>query len=302
MVQPVLIVHGGAWAIPDDLVAAHLRGCERAAGTGLALLQADAGAEKAVEAAVHLLEDDPTFDAGRGSFLNARGEIEMDAAMMRGADLAVGAIAGIADRRNPISLARCVMHSEHVFLIGAGASAFADGCGIPSCSQDALIVPRERQQWERFREQPHLAGEKAFGAGIPSDTVGAIALDSGGHLCAGVSTGGRPFKLPGRVGDVPCVGCGFYADDAVGAAVSTGDGEAITRIVMAKRAVDAMAAGASPQIAAEEVIAYLGHRVGGRAGIIVLDASGRLGHAHSTPRMARAWSASHVVHSRIDPA
>jgi len=299
MAQPVIIVHGGAWAIPDALVADHLAGCRQAAARGLSLLLSGASAQDAVEQAVIVLEDHPVFDAGRGSFLNALGAVEMDAAMMRGADLAVGAIAGLSDRQNPITVARRVMASEHVFLIGQGASAFAERCGIPACVQDDLVVPREREQWRRFQERPELAGEEAFGA---SDTVGAIALDAQGHLCVGVSTGGRPFKVVGRVGDVPCVVCGFYADDGIGAAVSTGDGESISRIVMAKRAVDSLARGRTPQAAAEEAIAYLGARVGGRAGIIVLDAAGQLGHSHSTPRMARAWSDGLEIIAQIEPS
>lgn len=299
MTLPVIIVHGGAWAIPDALVADHLAGCRQAAERGLASLLSGACAENAVEEAVIVLEDHPVFDAGRGSFLNALGQVEMDAAMMRGNDLAVGAIAGLSDRQNPITVARHVMDSEHVFLIAQGASAYAERSGIPACAQDDLIVAREREQWRRFKERPELAGEEAFGAG---DTVGAIALDGQGHLCAGVSTGGRPFKVLGRVGDVPCVGCGFYADDGIGAAVSTGDGESIARIVMAKRAVDSLARGLTPQAAAEEAIDYLGRRVGGRAGIIVLDANGQVGHTHSTPRMARAWSKGREIIAQIEPS
>ncbi|MBC7254984.1 MAG: isoaspartyl peptidase/L-asparaginase [Chloroflexi bacterium] len=280
--RPRLIVHGGAGDIPDSLLDPFRAGCRRALEVGYGILNAGGSAEDAVEAAICVMEDDETFDAGKGSHLNQDGFVSMDAGFMEGAGLNVGAVAGLRDIPNPITVARRIMESEHTFLIGEGAAQFAVAHGISRCDPQGLIVPRERDEW--------LAMRQALRLNVPyGDTVGAIARDAKGHLAAGVSTGGRKFAVPGRVGDVPCVGSGFYADDAVGAAVSTGEGEYIVRIVMAKRAVDHLAAGMHPQQAAEEVIAYLAQRVGGRAGIIVMDREGRIGCAYNTFRMGRAW-------------
>jgi beta-aspartyl-peptidase (threonine type) len=296
-VQPTIVVHGGAGAIPDDLVNAFTRGCRYAAELGMDILSAGGSAEDAVEAAVRYMEDDDAFDAGRGSFLNMDGVVEMDAAFMEGAGLNVGAVAGVRDIANPITLARRVMDSEHVFIIGEGASRFAVAQGMARCAAERLVVEREIRTWEQYRQSNEKASYWAV-----SDTVGAVALDAGGHLAAGVSTGGRPFKLPGRVGDVPCPGCGYYADDAVGAAVSTGEGEAILRVVMARGAIERMAAGCAPQEAAEGCIADLARRTGSQAGIIVLDPRGRVGMAFNTLRMGRAWSADDgAIRAAVNP-
>jgi beta-aspartyl-peptidase (threonine type) len=296
MRQPVIIVHGGAGTIPDEQVEAFQRGCRLAAERGLALLLAGAPAEDAVEAAIRLLEDDGTFDAGRGSFLSQDGIVEMDAGFMEGAKLKAGAVAGVRDIANPITLARLVMASPHVFLIGEGASRFALQHGLRRCSPAELISPRELAAWRAWQEAQTPAPPSK-----PQDTVGAVALDAQGHLAAGTSTGGMRFKVPGRVGDVPCVGAGFYADDLLGAASCSGVGEDILRLVLAKRAVDALADGRAPQQAAEEAIAYLARRIAGRAGLILLDRHGRVGCAFNTPRMARAWSEGERIICRINP-
>jgi len=296
MIDPVIVVHGGAWDIPDNLVEAHDAGCAEAARRALAVLVANGCAEDAVQAAVASMEDDPIFDAGRGSFLNQDGIVELDAAIMDGAQLQVGAVAAVQDIANPIVLARMVMTSPHAFLVGEGASRYAENHGMARCLPDRLVVGREVAAWEAY------AGQN--GDGDPwghSDTVGAIALDARGHLAAAVSTGGRPYKLAGRVGDVPCAGCGFYADDAVGAAVSTGEGEAILRVVLAKRATDRMASGLSAESAAKEAIGYLWQRIGGHAGLITLDRRGRVGCTFNTARMARAWSQGERVFTAVDP-
>lgn len=242
MTDPAMAVHGGAWAIPDELVAAHLSGCREAAAVGYGLLLAGSSAEDAVEAAVRLMEDDETFSAGRGSYLNRDGHVELDAAFMEGRDLHVGAVAAVRDVANPVLLARKVMESDHVFLVGEGASRFAHACGLPLCDPARLVIAREVAAW-RVHSSELGAALDPWGR---SDTVSAIALDASGHLPVATSTGGRPYKLPGRVGDVPCVGSGFYADDRLGAALSTGEGEAIVRPVLAKRVVDSLAGPGGP--------------------------------------------------------
>ncbi|HEX6287648.1 MAG TPA: isoaspartyl peptidase/L-asparaginase [Herpetosiphonaceae bacterium] len=281
-----MIVHGGAWAIPDAEVDAHLRGVSAALAAGWHLLSAGASALDACEAAVRAMEDDPTFDAGVGSFLNAVGQVEMDAAVMDGRTLDAGAVAAIGRVRNPVRLARHVMQTEHVLVVGAGAEQLAEAVGIPCCEPLDLVVPRERERWQRIQADPSFAIEDAFRG---HDTVGALALDERGNIAAAISTGGVPNKLPGRVGDTPLIGCGLYADDEAGACCATGLGEAIIRVVLSKSVVDRLAHGESAQDAADHAIEMMARRTDGAAGCIVLRPDGSVGVAHNTPRMAYAY-------------
>ncbi len=277
-----LIVHGGAWAIPADELAAHQDGVRAALTAGWQLLKAGGSALDATEAAVRVMEDDPTFDAGVGSFLNAAGKVEMDAAVMDGRTLDVGAVAAVGRVRNPVTLARYVMATEHVLVVGEGAEALAEAAGLPLCDPLSLIVPRERMRWDAQQLDPHFKSETSFRG---HDTVGALALDRDGNIAAAISTGGTPNKLPGRVGDSPLVGSGFYADNLWGACCATGWGEGIMRVVLAKHAVDLLAHHA-PSSAARVAIEHMGERVSGSGGCIVLDRSGRVGFFHNTPHMA----------------
>jgi L-asparaginase / beta-aspartyl-peptidase len=281
-----MIVHGGAWAIPDAEVDSHLRGVRAALDAGWSVLTDGGSALDACEAAVRALEDDPTFDAGVGSFLNANGEVELDAAMMDGRSLHAGAVAAVQRVRNPVSLARRVLQSEHVLLVGAGAERVAQESGVPLCDPATLIIPRERERWERVQADPSLASGAEFRG---HDTVGALARDSRGDLAVAISTGGTLNKLPGRVGDSPLVGCGFYADNEAGACCATGHGESIMRVVLSKAVIDDLAAGADAPGAARRAIETLARRTGGLAGCIVLRPDGSIGLHHNTPRMAYAY-------------
>ncbi|MCL6543351.1 MAG: isoaspartyl peptidase/L-asparaginase [Roseiflexus sp.] len=310
-----LIVHGGAWDIPDDEVAPHLAGCRRALAAGWEALTNGRSALDAVEIAVRIMEDDPTFDAGVGSVLNRDGLVELDAAIMDGATLRSGAVAAVRGIRNPISLARRVLESEAALLVGRGAERFADTVGIERCADEDMIVPRERARWEElhrlaayrtpdaFQRPPgEVAGLRGIVAGgdhapdqpglriqHPGDTVGAVALDRYGNLAAAVSTGGTPFKLPGRVGDTPLIGAGLYADGQTGGCASTGWGESIMKVLLAKTATDFLGAGYAPVEAARAAIERLEQRVHGLGGVILIDARGRVGYAFNTPRMAYAY-------------
>ena len=286
-----IIVHGGAWDIPQALHADHVAGCRAAAEAGWAILSAGGTALDAVEAAVRVMEDHPIFDAGRGSHLNRDGEVELDAGMMDGRTLMAGAVAAVKQIANPISLARRVLHdSEHVFLVGAGAERFAQQVGIPFCDPADLVVERERLAWEKKRAQAPDASSPgaAFRPG-PADTVGAVALDAAGNLAVGNSTGGTFFKYPGRVGDTPIIGCGLYADNTLGAAACTGWGEQIMKTVLAKTTVDQIALLGNAPTAANIAIAYFQRRIGGLGGVICLAPNGQVGWAHSTPHMAYAY-------------
>ena len=286
----VLVVHGGAWAIPDDMVEAHLRGVRNAVTAGWRALERGASALDAVEEAVVIMEDDETFDAGRGSFLNRDGRVQLDAFIMDGATLRGGGVGCVERLRNPVRAARKVLsESEHVYFVADGAERFAAEHGIPLCKNEDLVIPREI---ERLREyQSHLEEHRAdlFAPTISHDTVGAVALDGEGHIAAATSTGGTLNKDPGRLGDSSLIGCGCYADDLSAAVSTTGWGEPIMKVVLAKWAADRIESGSLPEWAAKEAMNYLKQRVNGHGGIILLDTKGRFGIAHNTPRMAWAF-------------
>jgi L-asparaginase / beta-aspartyl-peptidase len=293
--QPVLLIHGGAWAMPDDAVAAHEAGIANALAAGYALLDRGGTAVDAVEAAVAVMEDDETFDAGRGSFLTQDGRVQMDALLMNGKNLRTGGVACVERLRNPIHAARLVLdESPHVYFVGTGAERFARQHGMALCDNMDLVIPREQERLYKA-QAAELAGESdtTFSGPLDSpgpldshDTVGAVALDSYGDIAAGTSTGGTLNKAPGRVGDSSLIGCGCYADNLSAAVSLTGWGEPIMKLVLGKWAVDRVAAGGDVQESAQAAIDYLFERLGGHGGIILLGPDGRVGLAHNTPRMA----------------
>ncbi|MCK9409653.1 MAG: isoaspartyl peptidase/L-asparaginase [Bacteriovoracaceae bacterium] len=288
------IVHGGAWNIPNDMIDAHRVGVTSALRIGWKILEGGGSAIDAVEQAIRTMEENPTFDAGRGSFVNAMGEIELDASIMNGTTLRCGAVASVQNIRNPITVARTIMEkSENVLLTGLGAVRFAKENGIPTCKNDDLIVGRELQRWKQLQVQKRFSAKDAFKGTVPSDTVGAVALDANGMIAAGTSTGGTPNKYPGRVGDSPLIGCGTYADSGIGGVSCTGYGEAIIKVVLAKTVIDYMEmTGADCATAATYGINRLKSKVDGLGGVIVLDTQGRPSVAFNTPRMARAYRTS----------
>lgn len=295
--KPVLLIHGGAWAMPDEAVAAHETGIANALAAGYGLLERGASAVDAVEAAVAVMEDDETFDAGRGSFLTQDGRVQMDALLMNGANLRTGGVACVERLRNPIRAARLVLDkSPHIYFVGTGAERFARQHGMALCDNMELVIPREQERLYKAQEaelaglrDTTFSGPLAIPADDPHashDTVGAVALDAEGNIAAGTSTGGTLNKAPGRVGDSSLIGCGCYADNLSAAVSLTGWGEPIMKLVLGKWAVDRVATGASPQDAAQAAIDYLFQRLGGHGGIILLGPDGRVGLAHNTPRMA----------------
>jgi len=288
-----LIVHGGAWNIPDDTIAAARDGVGHALESGFGDLKRGGSALDVVEAVIRRLEDDPTFDAGHGSRLNREGRVEMDAAIMDGTDLRAGAVAAIQDVRHPISVARQVMErSRHVMLVGAGARSFGERTGAELCTTEELLVGREQERFRRVRAGETQLIDDEFrpnADGKEMGTVGAVALDRDGRIAAATSTGGTQDKEPGRVGDTPVIGAGTYADVNAGGASASGWGEAILRVVLSKTAVDSLSAGLAPVRAAERAIRTL-ERIQGHAGLIVLDRKGQVGSFFNTKRMARGWA------------
>jgi beta-aspartyl-peptidase (threonine type) len=271
--------------MPDEVIEEHAAGCREAALAGWQVLTAAGSALDAVEAAVRSMEDNPTYDAGVGSHLTADRRVELDAAVMDGSDLSCGAVASVRCIRNPVSLARLVMASPQVLIVGEGAMRFADEHGVRQIPEADLMVRREVEFWERLRAERGLfvpTEEKD----APADTVGAVAIDARGNIAVATSTGGTPYKYPGRVGDCPLIGAGSYADNAAGGAATTGRGEDVVRTVMGKRCVDLMGAGRSAQEAASVVVQECVQRVQGRVGIIAVDRRGTTGRANSTTRMS----------------
>lgn len=300
--SPVLVLHGGAWNIPDGMVEAHLRGTRAALAGGWRVLERGGPALEAVEAAIALMEDDDTFDAGRGSFLTRDGRVQLDALLMDGATLRAGGVGCVERIRNPIRAARKVLEeSPHVYFVGEGAERFAQEHGISLCDNQELVIEREVQRLKEAQAQAAAGKPQELFAATDSshDTVGALALDAHGNLAAGTSTGGTLNKAPGRVGDSSLIGCGCYADNA-GAAVScTGWGEPIMKLVLGKWAADRVGEGLSPAQAASQAMELLERRLDGHGGIIALDARGRMGLAHNTPRMAWAWKSAREEASGI---
>ena len=285
----MLVVHGGAWAIPDDMVEAHLNGVRNAAAAGWRVLERGGSALDAVEEAVVVMENDETFDAGRGSFLNRDGRVQLDAFIMDGATLRGGGVGCVERIANPVRAARKILSdSPHVYFVAEGAERFAAEHGIPLCRNEDLIIRREVERLKEY--QSHLEAHRAdlFAPTISHDTVGAVALDREGNIAAATSTGGTLNKAPGRLGDSSLIGCGCYADNASAAASTTGWGEPIMKLVLAKWAADRVESGSMPEWVADEAMNYLKQRVQGHGGIILLDPQGRYGIAHNTPRMAWA--------------
>jgi L-asparaginase / beta-aspartyl-peptidase len=317
--KPSLVVHGGAWDIPDQAVDACQSGCQAALTAGWSILSSGGSALDAVEAAIVVLENDPIFDAGYGSHLNLDGRVECDAIVMDGASLRAGSAAALQRIRNPIKLARKILETcPHMMLVGEGAERYAKANGIPLCDPKELISEAEWEAWQHCKKDEHAAANHR---GHQQGTVGAVAIDSHGALFAATSTGGTCCKLPGRIGDSPLIGCGCYADSEAGGVSSTGYGEAIMKVVMAKAAVDRLGqAGstvtasaldsnrqAAPQPgkkstggnhgsfamqAAQETIAMFAKRTEATAGLILLDRDGDPGYAFNTPRMAYGYVAA----------
>jgi L-asparaginase / beta-aspartyl-peptidase len=305
-----LVVHGGAGLIvretlPPALEAEYRTALQGAMDAGYEILNAGGSALDAVVAAIVLLEDEPLFNAGRGSALNAEGLCELDAAIMDGNTLSAGAVAGLRHVRHPIRLSRDVMErSPHVMLIGDGAERFARELDHPVVPNKFFQTARRRHQLEevqRAAEQlpSHLSPPEQDDnqVRIPSadhkwGTVGCVALDAAGHLAAGTSTGGMTNKKYGRVGDSPIIGAGTYAEDATCAVSATGHGEYFIRAGFARDVAARMAyGGRSVGEAAVAALRRIG-ALGGSGGAIALDASGSFATPFNTPGMYRGWKFS----------
>jgi beta-aspartyl-peptidase (threonine type) len=282
-----MAVHGGAYVIPPEEREPHRLGCRHALEAGLAILHDGGSSLDAVERAVAELEQDGAFDAGRGSALNVAGAVELDAGIMDGGTLRTGSVAAVPGVPVAVALARAVLESQYAVLVGEGAHRFAVEHGLETCDPADLVSERELRRYEETSAvQRHDWHKVMFG-----DTVGAVALDSDGHLAAATATGGSPRKPQGRVGDSPFVGCGLYADDETAAVSTTGHGELLIPLVWAKAAADQVGKGAGPSLAGEHAIQMLS-RQEVRGGLIICDRSGKVAVKWNTPQMAFAYLAA----------
>ena len=284
-----IAVHGGAGVIPSaeltpQVEAAFRAGLGTALRAGYAVLAGGGSSLDAVTVAVQVLEEDPLFNAGRGSVLCADGGHELDAAIMDGRDLRAGAVAGVRQVRNPVLLARHLLErSPHVMLAGPGADALAADAGLECVPNDWFTTERRRAELER-----HRAGLARVGDEASLGTVGAVALDGRGHLAAATSTGGMTGKRPGRVGDTPIIGAGTYAADDCCAVSATGHGEFFIRASVAHEVASLMRhRGCDLRAAADEVVHRQLVRLGGSGGVIAVGRDGSIAMPFNSPGMLR---------------
>lgn len=288
---PCLVVHGGAGARPPSDEPDTRDGMLAAARAGWRVLADGGRSLEAVELAVRVLEDHPRFNAGRGSVLAEDGTVELDASIMEGDTLACGAVGAVTRIGNPVTLARRVLEDgRHILLVAEGAHAFARSVGVPECDPAWLVTDRQRERHvARRATSPSVAG-----------TVGAVALDRHGTAAAATSTGGIAGKRRGRIGDSALIGCGTYADSTLGAVSCTGDGEAVIRVVLARRTLDFLKEADDPVYAAKVAIDLLVEEGRGQGGLVVVDWRGRMGWARSTATMPVAWMAPTLAEPAVE--
>ncbi|PIQ38320.1 MAG: isoaspartyl peptidase/L-asparaginase [Lysobacterales bacterium CG17_big_fil_post_rev_8_21_14_2_50_64_11] len=288
-----LVIHGGAGTINRDALTAEREqairaALDRALDAGHAVLAAGGPALDAVAAVVVVLEDSPYFNAGKGAVFNAEGVNELDSAIMDGSTQRAGAVAGVHRVRNPVLLARAVMEqSPHVMLVGDGAEAFASAIGM------ALVEPawfRTEERWQQLQDaKARASAQVALPRSYYFGTVGAVALDSNGHIAAATSTGGMTNKRWGRVGDAPIIGAGTWADAGCGVS-ATGWGEFFIRLHVAADICARMAyRGDTLTAAAESVVLQRLPAMGGDGGVIAIDGQGNIAMPFNTAGMYRAW-------------
>ncbi|KAM4041796.1 isoaspartyl peptidase/L-asparaginase-like [Anomaloglossus baeobatrachus] len=299
--KPVIVVHGGAWAIPDDLAESSKIGVKCAAMSGFSILANGGSSLQAVEAAVQILEDNIAFDAGHGAVLNADGDVELDAIIMDGKNLAVGSVSCIKNIANPVKFARTVMEqTPHIMLTGIGANKFAEKIKIEKIPTKELVTENAVKEWEQYQKYKQSV-KGLFNTEKTHDTVGAVAIDSKSNVSCATSTGGITNKMVGRVGDSPLIGSGAYADNFTGAVSTTGHGESIMKVTLARQVLFNMEKGESPQIAADHSLEYMKNKVHGRGGLIVVSKSGEWAARFTTRRMAWASVENNILTYGLNP-
>ncbi len=282
-----IVVHGGSGirkSFEDQILASMKRQMRQAVEEGMLVLTRDnGGALDAVETAVASMETSEAFNAGRGSCLTIAKTIEMDAGVMDGRNIKCGAVGAIRGLANPIKVARKVMElTPHALLVGTAAMQFAIANGFRKEVIEVTEYKLQRYEQELLRDKSQVRNQEL-------GTVGAIAIDKNGNLASAVSTGGIWLKMEGRVGDSAIVGAGFYSDNKVGAAVATGNGDAIMKICLSKHVCDLISGGMNIDLACKVAIKELGELQNGWGGVVALDRKGDVGLAYNTEGMARAY-------------
>jgi beta-aspartyl-peptidase (threonine type) len=292
----VIVVHGGAGTVkPGELSPAKevmvLRGLEEALEAGRRILSDGGNALDAVQAAVRSLEDDPLFNAGRGSVLNFDEKHELEASIMDGKTLKAGAVTGLTTVRNPVCLARAVMdHTDFVFLNGQGAEAFARERNFEPVSNEYFLTRERYGEWLKKRNPDEQAESNPSPSGASFGTVGAVALDVHGNLASATSTGGLTNKKYGRIGDTPLIGSGTYARNGLCAVSCTGDGEYMIRSVAAYDVACLIEyKGLSLEEACRKVIHEKVAGIGGEGGLIAVDKEGNIALPYNSPSMYRGY-------------
>ncbi|KAM8928439.1 isoaspartyl peptidase/L-asparaginase isoform 2-T3 [Lycaon pictus] len=298
-VNPVIVVHGGgASKISKDRKERVRQGIMKAAQAGYKILTEGGSAVDAVEGAVTILEDHPEFNAGCGSVLNANGDVEMDASIMNGKDLSAGAVSAVRCIANPIKLARLVMEkTTHCFLTDQGAAKFAAAMGVPTIPKEQLVTERNIKRLEKEKHEkgaPNSDCQKNLG------TVGAVALDRKGNVAYATSTGGIVNKMVGRVGDTPCIGSGGYADNDIGAISTTGHGESILKVNLARLTLFQVEQGKTLEEAADTSLGYMKSKLKGLGGVILVSKAGDWAVRWTSASMPWAAAKDGKLHSGID--
>ncbi|XP_042234123.1 isoaspartyl peptidase/L-asparaginase-like [Homarus americanus] len=306
MVEPVVVVHGGAWAVPEELWDESLQGVKAAARRGYGVLTAGGSSVDAAEASVVCLEDNPVFDAGTGSVLTFDEQVEMDAIIIDGTTMEAGAVGAIRNVLNPVKVARLVMEkTDHIMLVGDGANKFAAAHGVQEVDPEVLITSLARQTLAKYKKYTstvyHLFNKTEKPETSGHETVGCVVVDREGHTSCATSTGGITAKMPGRVGDTPIVGAGGFADDQVGAVSTTGHGEAIMKACLARHITSVMGTGESVKSSIQNGLAHMESRIKGFGGAIAVSCKGEVGTHFSTPRMTWAYIQAGKLHYGIHP-
>jgi len=287
-----LVIHGGSGAMLPGRLSVEMdelgrAGLNAALDAGESILAAGGAALDAVEAAARVLEDDPCFNAGRGSVLAYDGHVELDAAIMDGRNRDAGAVAGLRSTRAPVSAARAVMEqSPHVLMSYEGADDFACEAGLEQVPNRWFVTPERRRQLDELLAK----GSEAFDADIKYGTIGAVAVDAQGHVAAATSTGGLTAKRWGRIGDSPLIGAGTYADDRAAAVSATGLGEIFIRAAAAHELCARVRIGSSGLQEALDGVLEEVKALGGNGGLIAVSPSGEAAWGFTTPGMYRGMA------------
>jgi beta-aspartyl-peptidase (threonine type) len=289
-----IVIHGGAEGKKPDEVSpeeqeAYKQGLEEAILAGWNILNDGGSAVDAVEAAVRKLEDNPMFNAGRGSALTQSGKIEMNASIMCGKTLQAGAVGAVKSVKNPISLARTIMDkTKHVFLVAEGAEKFAKEYNIETRPTDYFLTEKQQKQLEEAQQEESITGH---------DTVGAVALDKHGNLAAAASTGGLVNQYDGRIGDSAMIGVGVYANNDVCAISCTGDGEALIKGVVGHEIYAMLKYKSAPlQDACKKARELYKERIKGDRNLIALNTKGEIVMEFETELMFRAYKRGNEPH------